>query len=73
MRDETWSLILRPGDTPDELYNLKKDPKEKNNVIDAHRDVAARLASAYGAAFAVTGHKMKGLQGSFEVANTAVE
>ncbi len=26
-----------------QLYNLKDDPKEQNNVIDSHREVAARL------------------------------
>ena len=72
IRDETWSLVLRPGEEPDELYNLKDDPKETRNVIDAHPDVASRLASAYGAAYAVSGRPMKGLQGSFEVAHTPV-
>jgi len=72
IRDETWSLVLRPGEEPDELYNLKDDPKETVNVIDAHPDVASRLASAYGAAYAVSGRPMKGLQGSFEVAHTPV-
>jgi len=44
VRTEEWSFIFRP-EGKDELYNLVKDPKEKNNVIDEFKDVAKKLAS----------------------------
>lgn len=71
IRDETWSLVLRPGNEADELYNLKTDPRETKNVIDQHKDVVARLAGQFGVIFALAGRPIKGLQGSFEVAHTA--
>jgi len=70
IRDETWSLILRPGDQPDELYHLEEDPQERHNVIEQYRDVARHLATRFGPVYAVTGRPIKGLQGSFEVADT---
>jgi arylsulfatase A-like enzyme len=73
IRDETWSLVFRPEGEPDELYNLEDDPRETQNMIDEQREVAGRLRSAYGAAFVPSGRAVKGLQGTFEVAHTAVE
>lgn len=70
IRDETWSLILRPGDQPDELYHLENDPREQCNVIEQYRDVALNLKAQFGAIYAVTTGPIKGLQGSFEVADT---
>ncbi len=44
IRTEEWSLIFSPkGDH--KLYNLKRDPLEKNNLIEEERDVARGLAS----------------------------
>ena len=34
----------RKADLVQQLYNLEEDPREEKNVIDAHRDVAARMA-----------------------------
>ena len=73
IRDETWSLVLRPGSQPDELYNLMEDPQERNNVIELHRDVALNLAAKFGAAYAVDLRPIKGLQGSFETAGTPAD
>ena len=72
IRDETWSLVLRPGDLPDELYNLENDPQERSNVIEEHRDVALSLRAQFGPVYAVTTGPIKGLQGAFEVADTPV-
>ena len=71
IRDETWSLILRPDEQPDELYNLKDDPKEQHNLIDVHRDEARRLARIFGPIYTAAARDIKGLQGRFEVEHTA--
>ncbi len=73
IRDETWSLVLRPDDVPDELYNLKSDPKERQNVIDDYHGEAVRLAGSFGRIYAVNKRSIKGLQGRFEVEHTAVD
>jgi len=70
IRDETWSLVLRPGDQPDELYNLAKDPQERRNVIKQHRKIALSLSAKFGPVYAITDRPIKSLQGSFEVADT---
>jgi arylsulfatase A-like enzyme len=70
IRDDTWSLVLRPGDQPDELYNLEEDPLERQNVIKDHREVALGFKAQFGAVYAVTTGPIKGLQGAFEVADT---
>ena len=72
IRNETWSLILRPGDQPDELYNLVDDPQETHNVVEHHQDIALGLKAQFGTVYAVTTGPIKGLQGSFEVADTPV-
>lgn len=73
IRNETWSLILRPGDMPDELYDLENDPREQRNMIMERRDVAEQLAARFGAVYSVAKRSVKGLQGSFETAHTAAE
>ena len=42
VRDEKWKLIVNP-DREDELYNIKKDPMEQNNLIDDEIDIAKEL------------------------------
>jgi len=71
IRNERWSLILRPGDMPDELYDLDTDPREQHNVITKRRDIAEQLAAKFGVVYAVETRSVKGLQGSFETAHTA--
>ena len=87
VRDEQWSLILRPPGEPDELYDLRADPHERTNLIDAHHDVAARLAGRFGPHYfrraaigAVPGRPdtrrvatVKGIQGEYEVSSGVVE
>ena len=76
VRDETWSYISRPASEPDELYNLKDDPRETRNLIDAHPDVAQRLAAGFGSYFRRRGSgpiSVKGVQGKYEMASGVVE
>lgn len=70
IRDKTWSLVLRPGEEPDELYNLEQDPQEKTNVIDRYPEVSRRLAKSFGRAYSVEVRDIKGLQGNFEIEHT---
>ncbi|OPZ89427.1 MAG: Arylsulfatase [candidate division TA06 bacterium ADurb.Bin417] len=71
IRNEKWSLVLRPEGQPDELYDLEKDPRETRNLIEAHRETALELKAHFGAAYTGASRPVKGLQGSFEVADTA--
>lgn len=68
IRSKEWSYIKRPEGEPDELYNLKEDPKETRNLIDEKPEIALEHASYYGTYF----HKaekpqiVKGIQGRYE-------
>jgi arylsulfatase A-like enzyme len=75
VRDQRLSLILRPPDEPDELYDLVEDPKEQRNLIDSHHDEARRLAAAYGKYFFRGGRPrvLKGVQGQYEMASGSIE
>jgi len=73
VRTKEWSYVRRPEGQPDELYNLIEDPRETRNVVDEYRDVAARLAAAFGRYFYREPVKeVKGLQGRYEVDRTGV-
>jgi arylsulfatase A-like enzyme len=73
VRDQTWSYIRRPGDEPDELYNLTEDPRETRNLVDEHPEEARRLASHFGPYF-FRGRiaEVKGIQGRYEMGSAAV-
>ena len=73
IRDKTWSYILRPGDEPDELYNLIDDPMEQRNLVDTYPQEAQRLAGMFGSLYALKGAPVKGLQGKYEVAHTGAD
>ena len=73
IRAGDWSYIRRPEGQPDELYCLGPDPREQTNLIDERPDVAQDLAARFGPAFALRGAAVKGLQGKYEVADTAAE
>ncbi|MBC7235907.1 MAG: sulfatase-like hydrolase/transferase [Chloroflexi bacterium] len=73
IRDRVWSYIRRPEGEPDELYNLLQDPKEQVNLIDEFPDEARRLAMQFGSLYALKGAPIKGIQGKYELADTAVE
>lgn len=73
IRDERWSLVERPGDQPDELYDLATDPRETRNLVDAHPDEARRLARLFGGMFRASPvREVKGLQGRYELASGAM-
>jgi len=75
VRDERYSLILRPEGEPDELYDLWKDPRETHNIIDEKPEEAKRLARYAMGIFSNTrlgiARRMmtyiKGLQGKYEL------
>jgi arylsulfatase A-like enzyme len=46
VRDAQWSLMLFRGGTLQALYDLQRDPKQTTNLIDEHRDTAARMTAA---------------------------
>ncbi len=73
IRDETWSYVRRPEGIPDELYNLKEDPREIRNLVDEHPGEARRLASAFGPSFhRAPLREVKGLQGRYEMGSASV-
>ena len=79
VRDQAWSLVLRPEGEPDELYNLIEDPRERVNLIDQYPDEARRLARAFGSYFWLHGQQLngrleiKGVQGKYELASSSIE
>lgn len=80
IRDERWSLIIRPEGQPNELYDLANDWREKNNLIDRHPGEAERLRAMFGSVYFKRErprregqHLFRGVQGAFEVASGTVE
>ena len=57
IRDSDWKLI-RWYQGPIELYNLKNDLGEQNNLVDSHPSKAAQLDRKLSAALAETGAKL---------------
>jgi arylsulfatase len=47
VRDSEWSLILYRGGKLRALYDLRADPGQTQNVIDAHPEVAAKMIAAF--------------------------
>ncbi|MCZ6679555.1 MAG: sulfatase [Candidatus Poribacteria bacterium] len=45
--DDEWAFLCAPQGMPSELYNLKTDPDQEHNVIDAHPDVAEKMRNAW--------------------------
>ena len=43
IRTDEWKYIKNIHDGTEELYNLKNDPKEENNIIDIEREIAINL------------------------------
>ena len=74
IRNDKWSYVERPGDEPDELYDLESDPRERNNVIDKYHNEALLLAKKFSNYFRDNPVKeIKGLQGKYEMASGSVE
>ncbi len=80
IRDKDWSLIVRPEGKENELYNLKNDPKEKNNLIKEYPEKEKELLSYLGKYFTVKtreqeislSRKTKMLQLQYELSHTSV-
>ena len=72
IRNEQYSYVVRPAGEPDELYDLQADPRERSNVIDQNKDVAEALLTQFGSIYFSRLAKPRGVQGSFEVADTAL-
>ena len=73
IRTKEWSYIHRPGEQPDELYDLIRDPRETKNLIDECRDVALRLASMFGKYYYRGSlEAVKGIQAKYELSFTGV-
>ncbi|MDX1600764.1 MAG: sulfatase [Anaerolineales bacterium] len=70
IRDRRWSYIRRPPGQKDELYDLKEDPRETNNLISDRPEVAERLASQHGLIYE-TGRAAHGVMGEYETEGTA--
>mgnify|MGYP005835466359 CR=1 FL=1 len=45
--DDEWAYLCAVEGMPSELYNIKNDPRQKNNVIKDHPDVAKRMRNAW--------------------------
>jgi len=74
VRDKEWSYIRRPQSEPDELYHLVNDPQERVNLIDEYPEEAQRLAGVFGSLhYGFRGAPVKGIQGKYEVANSAAK
>ncbi len=43
IRDGEWKLFAEPNGSRKELYNIPKDPEERDNVAERYPDVVARL------------------------------
>jgi arylsulfatase A-like enzyme len=41
--DDEWAFICMPEGLPSELFNLRDDPAQRHNIVNAHPDVAARM------------------------------
>ena len=48
IRNDRWSLILRPDGEPDELYDLIADPQEQDNLRPGNDALAAEMLSHFG-------------------------
>ena len=83
IRTKRWSLIVRPDNEMDELYDLKNDPQERENVLTGHPDITADLRGQYGKVYfqvgrpgegrnhgqVSNGDNVLGLQGAYEMSS----
>jgi len=72
VRNERYSYVARAAGQKDELYDLAEDPREMRNLIDEKRQVAEELRKQIGTVFLSHKARQLGVQGSFEVAHTAL-
>ncbi len=71
LRNERYSYIAF-GEGGDQLYDLTSDPRERTNIIADKTEVAEDLLGQFGAIYFASEHKPKGVQGTFEVADTSL-
>lgn len=45
MREADWKLLLNPDRSRVELYDVRRDPMQVDNVAEQHRDVVERMAA----------------------------
>lgn len=72
IRDERYSYVVRPEGQAHELYDLAADPRERKNLIDDGREIAQALLNEIGSAYFGRQAKPRGVQGTYEVAHTAL-
>jgi arylsulfatase A-like enzyme len=72
VRDRRYSYVVRGGQQPDELYDLIEDPRERDNILPRHADVADELLSRFPRAYFPSPPKSHGVQGDSEVQHTPV-
>ncbi len=73
VRDGRWSYVRRPGDEPDELYDLRADPRERTNRIDEAPAVAQGLLARVAPQFLRQRVRaVKGLMGRYELGSGSV-
>jgi len=72
IRNEQFSYVVRPAGQRDELYDLKSDPRERTNLIGEATEVAEGLLNEFGSVYFGRQTRPRGVQGGFEVADTAL-
>jgi arylsulfatase A-like enzyme len=72
VRNKRWSLLLRPGEEADELYDLEQDALEQKNVLGGNLEIAQALLESFGAIYYPAGTASRGVQGHFETEHTAI-
>jgi len=71
IRNERYSYISG-GEAGDELYDLKADPRERKNIIADNVKLAEELLGRFGAVYFASQSKPRGVQGTYEVADTSL-
>jgi arylsulfatase A-like enzyme len=72
IRNERYSYVIRPEGQAHELYDLLADPREKCSLIDDGKEIAQALLNEIGSAYFGRQAKPRGVQGTYEVAHTAL-
>jgi arylsulfatase A-like enzyme len=72
IRTTSWSLIVRPGGKH-ELYDLDRDPLERDNLFAARWEIAEDLMSRYGRFYGTLPSRIEGqgTQGRYEVSGAS--
>jgi len=74
IRNEKWSFLQTPEGEPDCLFDLEKDPAEKENIIDRYPEVARELNACFGNVFRLqVPGVIKGIQGEYEMSSSSLE